>query len=72
MYTDNRYSINYSNLYIMTILGIVGNTLYQFIQGARIEIESTVSDVSKADLIEYEGVKEYSSYLEMLEGYLSS
>lgn len=56
----------------MTILGIVGNTLYQFIEGARIEIESTVSDVSKADLIEYEGVKEYSSYLEMLEGYLSS
>lgn len=55
----------------MKVMGIVGNTLYQFIEGARIEIESTVSDIAKSNLIEYEGVKEYSSYLEMLEGYLS-
>lgn len=55
----------------MNVIGIVGNTLYQFIEGARIEIESTVSDVSKADLIEYEGVKEYSSYQEMLDDQLN-
>lgn len=51
----------------MTILGIVGNTLYQFIQDARIEVESTVSDSAKSDLMEYEGVREYSSYREMID-----
>ncbi len=55
----------------MTIIGIVGNTLYQFIESARIEIECLVSDSSKSDLIEYEGVKEYSSYQEMVDSYWS-
>jgi hypothetical protein len=55
----------------MTIIGIVGNTLYQFIESARIEIECLVSDGSKSDLMEYEGVKEYSSYQEMVDSYWS-
>ena len=55
----------------MTVMGIVGNTLYQFIDGPGIEIHSTLTGYSKSDLMEYEGVKEYDSYENMIFDILS-
>ncbi len=53
----------------MKTMGIVNNTLFIWIEGARIEVECAVSDGGKSDLIEYEEVKEYSSYKEMIDDF---
>ena len=55
----------------MKTIGIVENTLFLWIEGARIEVECSVSDGNKCDLIEYGEVKEYSSYQEMIDSYWS-
>lgn len=54
---------------IMEILGIVGTTVYFWLNGARLEISGTFNNSDRADLIEYEGAVVYISYSQMIEAF---
>jgi len=50
-----------------SVRGIIGNTVYLYMHGERVAVECSISNKSKKDLLEHGGVKEYTSFDEMMD-----